>query len=97
MLQFSVEALIQAISYMEKRSIDVGIGSVIGDPPVHPLFTSRTQLLDLHYSELSADCMQTRIEWGLADPRDIHHDLSTDRFDQLEFPWGMFEIKSSKS
>ena len=95
--QLGAEALIQAISYMEKRSIDVGIGSVIGDPPVHPLFTSRTQLLDLHYSELSSDCTQTRIGWGLGDPRDIHHDLSSDRFDHLEFPWGMFEINSDKS
>ena len=95
--QLGAEALVQAISYMEKRSIDVGIGSVIGDPPVHPLFTSRTQLLDLHYSELSSDCTQTRIGWGLGDPRDIHHDLSADRFDHLEFPWGMFEINSSKS
>ena len=95
--QFGAASLIQAISYMEERSIDVGIGSVIGDPPVHPLFTSRTQLLDLHYSELSADCIQTRIDWGLGDPRDIHHDVSADRFDHLEFPWGMFEIKSSKS
>ncbi len=95
--QLGAEALIQAISYMEKESIDVGIGSVIGDPPVHPLFTSRTQLLDLYYSELSADRAHTRIDWSLGDKRDIHHDLSTDRFDHLEFPWGMFGIKSSKS
>ena len=89
--QLGAEALIQAISYMEKESIDVGIGSVIGDPPVHPLFTSRTQLLDLYYSELSADCAHTRIDWSLGDKRDIHYDLSTDRFDHLEFPWGCSE------
>ena len=42
--QLGAEALVQAISYMEKESIDVGIGSVIGESPVHPLFTSRTTI-----------------------------------------------------
>lgn len=91
-----IDALIKVISYMESFGIDVGIGHVIGDPPIHPLFTLRTQLLDLYYSGLVRNCGQSRINWGLENPKDVHHDLSTSRFDHLEFPWGTFNLKSNK-
>ena len=86
-------ALIETISMMGESGIDVGIGHVIGDPPIHPLFTLRTQLLDLYYSELSETGLgEIRIKWLAENPHDIHHDLSTSRFDHIEFPWGMFNI-----
>ena len=82
---------------MEKFGIDVGIGHVIGDPPIHPLFTLRTQMLDLHYSRMMEKSGFLRISWGLENLNDIHHDLSTSRFDHLEFPWGLFNVKSNNS
>ena len=89
------DAFLQTVCYMEKFGIDVGIGHVIGDPPIHPLFTLRTQMLDLHYSRMMEKSGFLRIKWGLENLNDIHHDLSTSRFDHLEFPWGLFNLKSN--
>jgi broad specificity phosphatase PhoE/2-polyprenyl-3-methyl-5-hydroxy-6-metoxy-1,4-benzoquinol methylase/GT2 family glycosyltransferase len=91
------DAFLQTVWYMEKFGIDVGIGHVIGDPPIHPLFTLRTQVLDLHYSRMMEKSGFLRIKWGLENLNDIHHDLSTSRFDHLEFPWGLFNLKSNNS
>ena len=91
------DAFLKAVWHMEKFGIDVGIGHVIGDPPIHPLFTLRTQLLDLYYSRMMEKSGVLRINWNLENLNDIHHDLSTSRFDHLEFPWGLFNLKSNNS
>ena len=91
------DMLLRAVSLMEDRSIDVGVGHVIGDPPVPPMFTLRSQLIDLYYSNLSKEGgAKIRMSWSPENLHDIHHDLSTDRFDHIEFPWGMFNIKSDE-
>ena len=77
------DAFLQTVWYMKKFGIDVGIGHVIGDPPIHPLFTLRTQMLDLHYSRMMEKSGFLRINWGLENLNDIHHALSTSRFDHL--------------
>jgi 2-polyprenyl-3-methyl-5-hydroxy-6-metoxy-1,4-benzoquinol methylase/GT2 family glycosyltransferase len=92
-----IDALSKVVSHMEHFGIDVGIGRVIGDPPIHPLFTLRTQLLDLYYSRLMENCGVSRINWNIDNLTDVHHDLSTSRFDHLEFPWGLFNLKSNNS
>ena len=91
------DSFLMVVWHMEKFGIDVGIGHVIGDPPIHPLFTMRTQLLDLHYSRMKEKSGILRINWSLENLNDIHHDLSTSRFDHLEFPWGLFNVKSNNS
>jgi len=91
------DAFLKAVWHMEKFGIDVGIGHVIGDPPIHPLFTLRTQLLDLYYSRMMDKSSILRINWSIENLNDIHHDLSTSRFDHLEFPWGLFNLKSNNS
>jgi len=92
-----IDAFSKTVSHMERFGIDVGIGHVIGDPPIHPLFTLRTQLLDLYYSRLMESCGGSRINWNIENSKDVHHDLSTSRFDHLEFPWGLFNLKSNSS
>ena len=54
-------------------------------------------MLDLHYSRMMEKSGFLRINWGLENLNDIHHDLSTSRFDHLEFPWGLFNVKSNNS
>jgi len=83
----SVDSLFAAISFMNRQGIDVGVGHVVGDPPLPSIFTQRTQLLDMHYQEMMRENPErNRIGWRDLDFRDVHHDLATHRWDHLEFP-----------
>ena len=88
-----VDSFIEIISLMEKSKIDVGVGHVIGDPPINEIFTLRTQLVDLHYKNMAEKSNINHKKWSSFNPQEIHHDLSAKRYDHLEFPWGIFSIK----
>ena len=81
------DSLIEAVSFMYNNGIDVGIGNVVGDPPLPSMFTQRTQLLDMYYGYMLRDFPE-RDRMGIIeiDPNEIHHDLASNRWDHLEFP-----------
>ena len=81
------DSLIEAVSFMHNNGIDVGIGNVVGDPPLPSMFTQRTQLLDMHYGYMLRDFPE-RDRMGIIEinPNEIHHDLASNRWDHLEFP-----------
>lgn len=82
-----IDSLLAAISFMHNRGIDVGVGHIIGDPPLPTAFTQRTQFLDLYYGQLMRENPERRrVRCVEIDPLDIHHDLANNRWDHLEFP-----------
>ena len=84
------------VDEMNCKGFKVGIGHIIGDPPLMPMYTLRTQLIDFHYAKLSnQNSRRKRIELDRFQFHDMHHDLSTFRTDHLEFPIGFHDAINS--
>jgi len=80
----------QSVIQMESKGCVVGIGHILGDPPIMPIFTMRTQLIDRRYALLAKSCPhRNRMKLHFTPFHDMHHDLSTERMDHLEFPVGI--------
>ena len=45
----NIKQLFNAVNKMKKENIKIGIGHIIGDPPLMPIYTIRTQLIDFYY------------------------------------------------
>jgi len=79
----------QVARHMESKDCIVGIGQVLGDSPLMPIYTMRTQLIDYRHAQLAKQHpSRNRISVQNHPFHDMHHDLSTERMDHLEFPMG---------
>ena len=92
---------LEQISYiandMLSKGISVGIGHIVGDPPLIPIYTVRGQLIDFYYANLSKqNPYRNRVEIEQFHFHEMHHDLSTARMDHLEFPIGFYSAMQTE-
>jgi hypothetical protein len=81
----------QIADNMESNGFTIGIGQVLGDPPLMPIYTIRTQLIDYYHANLeTSNPSRARIPIEYKKFNEIHHDLSTVQMDHLEFPMGFY-------
>ena len=79
----------QIADEMKLNGFTIGIGQVLGDPPIMSIYSIRTQLIDYYYANLAIlnpSRKRIRIDYNLFN--EVHHDLSTIQMDHLEFPIG---------
>lgn len=90
-----LKQIAQIADEMESNDITIGIGQVLGDPPILPIYSIRTQLIDYYYANLAIlNPSRTRIPIDHHQFNEMHHDLSTVQMNHLEFPIG-FNAASS--
>lgn len=81
--------LIAAISEMEEKKLEVGVGFIIGDAPLPPAYIIRTQAVDFYYASFARSKPKWSNNYLMKNSHDVHHDLSTSRSDHLEIPIGI--------
>tara|TARA_B110000008_G_scaffold102037_1_gene104833 strand:+ start:4177 stop:5871 length:1695 start_codon:yes stop_codon:yes gene_type:complete len=90
----TISELNNSIQSMTLNGQQVGIGAILGDPPIPPAYVLRTQAVDFYYAHIFANGAGS---WKTQDQKsmhDIHHDLSTSRSDHLEIPLGLMYCKN---
>ena len=84
-----LEKIAKIAAQMKSNGFTIGIGQVLGDPPLLPIYTIRTQLIDYYYANLAMrNPSRKRIPIKYEQFNEMHHDLSTAQMDHLEFPIG---------
>lgn len=90
----TISELNNSIQSMTLNGQQVGIGAILGDPPIPPVYVLRTQAVDFYYAHIFA---KERGFWKNQNQKslhEIHHDLSTSRSDHLEIPLGLMYCKN---
>lgn len=85
----NVVELNNSINMMLESNKIIGIGTIVGDAPLHPSYVIRTQSIDFFYSRISSKKSKWHFEKNGLSTHDLHHDLSTTRTDHLEVPVGL--------
>ena len=85
----SIAELNHSIELMLSKDCFVGIGAILGDPPVPPIYVVRTQAIDFYYDNIFRNKSRFWQDDSHKSDHQIHHDLSTYRTDHLEVPLGL--------
>lgn len=83
-----------SIEFMRSKDCFVGIGAILGDPPVPPIYVVRTQAIDFYFDFLFQNKSRFWQDNSVKSNHEIHHDLSTYRTDHLEVPMGLMHNRN---